>query len=94
MKRFFAPLPFLSILVLAIVRLADTYLQSAMGETDTAREVIPKAKAAVLQALELDGNLADAHLTILSTYEFDWDGTQEKKIRPAAPPGDRLPWPQ
>lgn len=66
---------------LAFVGLADSYLLSAMAETQTAQEAIPKAKAAVLQALEFDGNLADAHLTqakILSTYEFDWDGAERE----------------
>src|SRR6185369_8315655 len=45
------------------------------------REVVPKAKAAVLQALSIDSNLADAHLThakIMSTYEFDWDGAERE----------------
>jgi len=64
---------------LAFVGLADNYILTAIGETRPAREVIPKAKAAVLQALEIDDNLADAHLTqakILSSYEFDWDGAE------------------
>ena len=66
---------------LAFVGLADSYLLRAMAETDTAREVIPKAKAAVFRALEIDGKLADAHLTkakILSTYELDWDGAERE----------------
>jgi tetratricopeptide (TPR) repeat protein len=66
---------------LAYVGLADSYILTAIGETHPSREAIPKAKAALLQALEIDDNLADAHLTqakILSTYEFDWDGAERE----------------
>ena len=66
---------------LAFVGLADSYLLIVGAESRPAREVIPKAKAAVLQALKIDSNLADAHLTqakIISTYEFDWDGAERE----------------
>src|SRR5215213_5936697 len=66
---------------LAFVGLADNYLLIAAFESRPVREVIPKAKTAVLQALEIDSNLADAHLTqakIMSTYEFDWYGAERE----------------
>ncbi|HEU4833912.1 MAG TPA: winged helix-turn-helix domain-containing protein [Pyrinomonadaceae bacterium] len=66
---------------LAFCGLADSYLLIAGFELRPVRELIPKAKAAVLQALELDSNLADARLTnakIMSTYEFDWNGAERE----------------
>jgi len=66
---------------LAFVGLADCYLSIAGFESRPVRSVVPKAKAAVLQALEIDGNLAAAHLTharIMSTCEFDWDGAERE----------------
>jgi len=66
---------------LAFCGLADGYLLIAGFELRPVREVVPKAKAAVLQALSIDSNLADAHLThakIMSTYEFDWDGAERE----------------
>ncbi|HET6978753.1 MAG TPA: winged helix-turn-helix domain-containing protein [Pyrinomonadaceae bacterium] len=66
---------------LALVGLADSYLSLGGFEEHPVREVLPKAKAAVLQALEINGNLAAAHLTharIMSTSEFDWDGAERE----------------
>ena len=66
---------------LAFVGLADSYLSIAGFELRPVRELVPKAKAAVLQALKIDGNLAAAHLTharIMSSCEFDWDGAERE----------------
>jgi DNA-binding winged helix-turn-helix (wHTH) protein/Flp pilus assembly protein TadD len=66
---------------LAFAGLADGYLLIVGAESRPARDLIPKAKAAVFQALKIDSNLADAHLTqakIMSTYEFDWDGAERE----------------
>ena len=42
--------------------------------TLAAREVIPKAKAAALKALEIDDTLAEAHTSLAYTQQlFDWD---------------------
>jgi TolB-like protein/Tfp pilus assembly protein PilF len=44
------------------------------------REVMPKAKAAALQALELDDTLADAHVTLAAVLLFyDWDWPEAEK---------------
>ena len=66
---------------LAFVGLADCYLSIAGFEVRPVRELVPKAKAAVLQALKIDSNLAAAHLTharIMSTCEFNWDGAERE----------------
>ena len=66
---------------LAFVGLADSYLSLAGFEERPVREVLSKTKAAVVQALKIDGNLAAAHLTnarIMSTSEFDWDGAERE----------------
>lgn len=44
-----------------------------------AKEMMPKAKAAAMQALELDDNLAEAHAALAqvqSVYEWDWEGAE------------------
>jgi len=44
------------------------------------REVMPKAKAAALRALELDETLADAHVTlsrVLLFYDWDWPAVEK-----------------
>jgi TolB-like protein/DNA-binding winged helix-turn-helix (wHTH) protein/Flp pilus assembly protein TadD len=44
-------------------------------------EVQPKAKAAVLRALELDSSLSDAHNSLAYlklTYDWDWQGAEEE----------------
>ena len=44
-------------------------------------EVEPKAKAAALRALELDGSLADAHNSLAYlklTYDWDWPGAERE----------------
>lgn len=60
---------------LAHVGLADAYfLLSMLGLWPTS-ESIMKAKTAALKALEIDGQLAEAHVSlanIKSSYEFDW----------------------
>ena len=65
----------------AYAGLADSYILIAGFESRPPREAFPKAKAAVLQALKLNPNLAEAHLTqakIMSAYEFDWDGAERE----------------
>ena len=50
-------------------------------------EVQPKAKAAALQALELDNSLADAHNSIAYvklTYDWDWTGAEAEFKRSLA----------
>jgi eukaryotic-like serine/threonine-protein kinase len=61
---------------LAYVGLADSYL---LSERLPARERYPKAKAAALQALELDETIGEAHVSLAAIknwYDFDWSGAE------------------
>lgn len=77
----------------AYAGLADTYTASAMFGWSPSREVIPKAKAAALKALEIDDGLAAAHasLGIVSfQYESDWAAAERHferavTLNPASP---------
>jgi serine/threonine-protein kinase len=60
------------------------------------KEAMPKAKAAVRRAIELDDTLADAHATlgvILALYDWDWAGAEREMMRSielnGASPGSR-----
>ena len=69
----------------AYAGLADSYsLMSSFGSAKTS-EVMPKARAAALRALELDDNLAEAHASrALVAQNFDWDwATAEREYRRA-----------
>jgi TolB-like protein/DNA-binding winged helix-turn-helix (wHTH) protein/Tfp pilus assembly protein PilF len=64
----------------AYAGLADAY--SLMSSFDSAKpsEVMPKARAAALRALELDDNLAEAHASrALIAQNFDWDWTTAER---------------
>lgn len=59
---------------LAYVGLAETYLPMALTSGVPSGEVIPKAKAAVLRALELDETLPEAHVALgLINFWYDWN---------------------
>ena len=48
------------------------------------KEAMPKAKAAVRRAIELDESVAEAHATlgvILALYDWDWTGAERELIR-------------
>jgi serine/threonine-protein kinase len=65
--------------------LADTYALITAYGNDSPREIMPKAKAAAMKALELDNNLAEAHASlgqIVSYYDYDF-ATAEKEYRRA-----------
>lgn len=69
----------------AYAGLADSYsLMSSFGSAKPF-EVMPKARAAALRALELDDNLAEAHASrALIAQNFDWDwATAEREYRRA-----------
>jgi TolB-like protein/DNA-binding winged helix-turn-helix (wHTH) protein/tetratricopeptide (TPR) repeat protein len=60
---------------LAYAGLADSYNILAFFTVLPPREVMPKAKAAAVKALELDDNLAEAHVSLGwagFTYDLDW----------------------
>jgi TolB-like protein/DNA-binding winged helix-turn-helix (wHTH) protein/Tfp pilus assembly protein PilF len=59
----------------AYAGLADSYNTLAFFNVFPPREVMPKAKAAAVKALELDDNLAEAHVSLGwagFTYDLDW----------------------
>jgi tetratricopeptide (TPR) repeat protein len=61
---------------LAYAGLADTYIQLA-GRLRPPHEAMPKAKAAIERALQLDGSLGEGHSSLAQVklfYEFDWQG--------------------
>ena len=60
---------------LAYAGLADAYAQLAFFSVAPPRDVMPKAKAAAMKALEIDGQLGEAYLPlgyVAYTYDFDW----------------------
>lgn len=59
------------------------YLEGFMGFM-APKETMPKAKAAVRRAIELDESVAEAHATlgvILALYDWDWAGAEREMIR-------------
>ena len=69
----------------AYAGLADTYtLMSEYGYAPPS-EVIPKARAAAMKALDLDEKLAEAHVSLAAIAQnFDWDWqTADKEFRRA-----------
>lgn len=70
---------------LAYSGLADSYALQTAYTGVSAREVMPKAKAAAIKALELDDKLAEAHASlgqIVEYYDYDF-ATAEKEYRRA-----------
>lgn len=48
------------------------------------REVMPKAKAAALKAIELDGTLPEGHAAlgnVMMYYDYDWQGAERELVR-------------
>jgi DNA-binding winged helix-turn-helix (wHTH) protein/TolB-like protein/Flp pilus assembly protein TadD len=66
---------------LAYVSLADCYDRLPVTSDVPSRDAFPKAKEAVLKALKIDGDLAEAH-TLLGWiniwYEWDWEGAENE----------------
>jgi DNA-binding winged helix-turn-helix (wHTH) protein/TolB-like protein len=67
---------------LAYVGIAEFYLNGAPLLTNRPPvERIPKAREAILKALELDNTLAEAHNALAELkyqYDFDWSGAEEQ----------------
>jgi TolB-like protein/DNA-binding winged helix-turn-helix (wHTH) protein/Tfp pilus assembly protein PilF len=64
---------------LAYDGLADAYASQVLISDVPPLEVFPKAKAAALKALELDGELAEAHTSLAYLkfwYDWDWSGAE------------------
>ena len=70
---------------LAYSGLADSYALKAAYTAEPAKNLMPKAKEAVLKALEIDPNLAEAHASLGQVAEyFDYDFvTAEREFRHA-----------
>ena len=69
----------------AYAGLADTFGLMSTWYVGPQNELIPKARAAALRALELDEGLAEAHASlalIKENYDYDWPGA-EKEFRRA-----------
>jgi len=63
---------------LAYAGLADSDIQLA-GRLLPPHEAMPKARAAIERALELDGSLGEGHSSLAQVklfYEFDWEGAR------------------
>jgi serine/threonine-protein kinase len=68
---------------LAYTAIAEAYSTQAWLTTRTRQEALPKARAALQRAFELDANLAEAHSAagvIKFRFEWDWPGA-EKEFR-------------
>ncbi len=69
----------------AYAGLADCYALIGGYSGRQQNDLMPQARAAALRALELDGNLAEAHTAlalIVQNYDYDWQ-TAEKEYRRA-----------
>ena len=69
----------------AYAGLADSYALTSSYNFASANELMPKARAAALRAIQIDDGLADAHTSLaLVTENYDWDWqTAEKEYRRA-----------
>lgn len=66
---------------LAYAAIAECYLPSAYLGYFPPNEVLPKARAAALRALEIDETLAEAHSALAAEkefYEWDWPGADKE----------------
>jgi serine/threonine-protein kinase len=69
---------------LAFDGLAYSWYQEGFMGFVAPKEAMPKAKAAVRRAMELDEAVAEAHATlgvILAIYDWDWAGAERELIR-------------
>jgi TolB-like protein len=64
---------------LAYAGLADCYLVLEQYAAVPNREVLPKAKAAAEQALRIDDSLAEAHTSMASAYDADWQWAEGRR---------------
>ncbi len=64
---------------LAYAGLADSYIQGVWHVPFDPKEVLPKAKAGVLQAINLNDNLAEAHTALGNIYQMEWQWSKAGK---------------
>ncbi|MBI4830486.1 MAG: tetratricopeptide repeat protein [Candidatus Lindowbacteria bacterium] len=68
----------------AYTGLADSYMNLPLYSAYSPQEAYPRAKQAVMKALELDDTLAEAHASyawIKVNYEWDWKGAENESRR-------------
>ncbi len=66
---------------LALVGISDCYNLLPIYAYSSPKEAFPKAKEAVLKALQIDNSLAEAHTSlawIKLNYDWDWDGAEKE----------------
>ncbi|MEO8648483.1 MAG: tetratricopeptide repeat protein [Acidobacteriota bacterium] len=69
---------------LAYAGLADSYGLMQIYAGSPTSEVLPKAKAAALRALEIDDSLVEAHASLAQLYTFSWQwGDADREFRRA-----------
>jgi len=69
---------------LALAGLADSYITLTQWNFLPPKEAYPKAKKAVIRALEIDDLLAEAHnslATVKSDFDWDWEGAEKEYKR-------------
>ncbi|MBA7494004.1 Serine/threonine-protein kinase PknD [subsurface metagenome] len=69
---------------LAYAELANSYLNLGGWDFLSSKEAYTKTKEAALRALELDGELAEAHTAlagIMSAFDWDWEGAEKEFLR-------------
>ena len=72
---------------LAYVGLADAYISQGAFNALSPKETFPKAKQAVMQALQLDDHLAEAHVSLANAmflYDWNWAGAEDEFKRALA----------
>ena len=65
---------------LAYAGLADAYAFLGLHRVIPPKDILPKAKAAAIKALEIDDTLAEAHTALAyvkTIYDWDWTGAEE-----------------
>ena len=74
--------------------LADAYIMLGFLQVISPRDVIPKAKAAALRAIELDPGRAEPHASLgylAGMFEWDW-ATAERELAEAMRLNPEYPW--
>lgn len=64
---------------LAYAGLAESYVQGIWHVPFDPDEILPKAEAAALRALELDEGLAEAHTALAGVYGLQWRWAEEER---------------
>jgi len=66
---------------LAYTGLSDAYRTLPIAHGVSSKDAFPRAKAAAMKALEIDGSLAEAHVSlgfVKFWFDWDWDGAERE----------------